>query len=997
MPQKSKKIWKLNLLADDSNSTCLNSVAIDLELLYGDLSVVSKGINDEPIQQLFLHENFNSIIVLEGEAGSGKIALLRKILFFFWISGCCPILSRFKFVFYLSLTYARSYQIMADTICNQPIGFVGPLTGTTLRDVVQPLKNVLFLLDDYSEINSVPQIDHLKQRNHLYQHCLVFAVLVSRTREIHKYPTTTLSTVGFPLSSTLYVPKKLFFYDIDLVQQLLFQVFEKSMQTILKTPLFMLFIVLTAYWVQHPKGNIISDKAIFKAYLLYHLLKCSEERQHVLATISDVKLALTGLFKPSFDFTEYDLSEAGVDGDGAVRLGLLTKFTAQTLHRVSKFFQPLFQKFLAGRRLTELLVYDKKEKEQGLLYLQQIKIFRKAAGRRNFLLVYICSFSSKAVPQIISCLFIIDCKESLESKSEKLHLQHHSDLPINMFFIDQLSFINPKLLLPVFIQYLLDFATSVVFENNTVSVCDPIIFHFLRGKYILLSSFLSPQKSKLHFFQVLSLPSSFQVAVQGSEHRQEFHISEIGACCSSLEMPTINQDYTPTFTLFNMAQKLKEEKNINIFFFFHRRHLPDSIVCSLLPVTGKMLLLKCMFSNISSLPEADLRNITLFSVSVYIELQLNNSPGFIEVIKQYKEHFNKCSLHHLSFSITEELPLLMSFVERLEEDEKEIPELLFSNLDKLICLEELSVNQRETCNVFDTIPDGFKNLCNVEKSLVSRMKLENISRLAKVRFETLVEFTESFQDLSVFHLDCSNYFSSESLLAAISSRKKLPEIKLTESCLKDLLSLAAALSNFVSLKVLDLKSQYFDHKEALVLHNLGVLNQEELILPAGKGIKSTAKLIVQQYLHLLHLRWSSFILCLDDDSVVETGKVANYGGSQKLEKVSQLVNQVTETGRNVFRTPNMPALELDVSCMVTHQIKASAPTVMTFVQCFPSVCLVPTVMVSWLLHAEDLKGFDIMKDHHPQSRRLKLSWQWLLSLSSIFENQESLKVFQFGL
>ncbi|NWQ88911.1 BIRC1 protein, partial [Burhinus bistriatus] len=984
-----------------------NHLTIDLKLVYGDLSVVSKDINDQPIQQLFLHEilaNLNSTIVLEGEAGSGKTALLRKIALL-WVSGCCPILSRFKFVFYLSLTHARSDQSMADIICNQPVGFVGPLTETTLRDVIQPLKNeVLFLLDDYSEMNSVPQtVEEFIQRNHLYQHCLIVAVRTNRTREIRKYATTTLSIAEFPLSSTLYVLKKLFFYNIELVEQLLCQLkFEKSMQTILKTPLFM--VSLAAYWVQHPKGDIISDKVIFKAYLLYHLLKYSEERERVLAMFSSCgELALAGLFKPSFDFTEYDLAEAGVDGDEAVRLGLLSKFTAQRLYPVYKFFHPLFQEFLAGRRLSELLVSGEKlELERGLQYLQQINTFRKVAGRYNFLLVYTCSFSSKAVPQIISYLFkLIDCKESLESKSENdEYLQHHSDLPIRMLLIDQLSFIDPKLLLPLFIQYLLDFATSVVYESNTVSVCAPIIFQFLRGKDILLSSFLSPQKFKLRFFQdypeSLSLPSSFQVAVQGSEHRQEFNMSEIGACYSSLEMPMIDRDYAPAFTLFNdMAQKMKEkEEENNRYISLIQRHLPDSIVCPFLLTTGKMPLLKCTFRNISSFQEADLRNLMmLFSVSDYIELQLYNSPGFIEVIRpaieQYKEHFKKCSLHHLNLSITEqELLLSMSFVECLEIDEKETPELLFSNLDKFVCLEELSVNQCENCNVFDIIPDGFQNLCNMKKLFIRRMKPENSPRL--------VEFIKSFQDLSVFHLDCSSYFNSESLLAAISSCKKLTEIKVTGSFLRDedLLSLAAALPNFVSLKVLDLGCQYFDDKEAceVFAYNLGVLlNLEELILPAGKGIKCAAKLIIQQCLHLLHLRCLSFSLCLDDDSLLETAKLANCGGFQKLEQLLLSVNHdVTETGwKNFFRTlDNMPALkELDISRMFTHQIKASASTVTAFVRCVSRLPrLVTIVMMGWLLDAEDLKMFDIMKEQHPQSRSLKLSWQWVLPLSPIFQD-----------
>ncbi|KAM7076812.1 LOW QUALITY PROTEIN: baculoviral IAP repeat-containing protein 1-like [Ciconia maguari] len=167
-------------------------------------------------------------------------------------------------------------------------------------------------------------------------------------------------------------------------------------------------------------------------------------------------------------------------------------------------------------------------------------------------------------------------------------------------------------------------------------------------------------------------------------------------------------------------------------------------------------------------------------------------------------------------------------------------------------------------------------------------------------------------------------------------------------------------------------------------YNLGVLNLEELILPAVKGIKSAAKPIVQQCLHPLHLRCFSFILCLDDDSLLDMAKVA------MLEKLSLLVNyDVTETGwRNVFRTlNNMPAFkELDISCMFTHQIKASASTVTASVQCVLMPGLVTTVMVGWLLDAEDLKTFDITKEQHPHSRSLKLSCKWVLPLSPIFQD-----------
>lgn len=71
-----------------------NHFAMDLKLIYGDLSVVSQDINDQAIHQLFLYEifeNFNSTVVLEGESGSRKTTLLRETAPL-WASGCSPIL-----------------------------------------------------------------------------------------------------------------------------------------------------------------------------------------------------------------------------------------------------------------------------------------------------------------------------------------------------------------------------------------------------------------------------------------------------------------------------------------------------------------------------------------------------------------------------------------------------------------------------------------------------------------------------------------------------------------------------------------------------------------------------------------------------------------------------------------------------------------------------------------------------------------------------------------
>ncbi|KAM9368020.1 LOW QUALITY PROTEIN: baculoviral IAP repeat-containing protein 1 [Phaethornis superciliosus] len=107
-----------------------NHLAIPLKLLCGNLSVVSKDITDQPEYQLSLQilMNLSSTIVLEGEAGSGKKVLIRKISL--WVSCACPILSRFRFVF--SLMYATSEQSMTDIIYNHVVG-LGLLRKCTVQ------------------------------------------------------------------------------------------------------------------------------------------------------------------------------------------------------------------------------------------------------------------------------------------------------------------------------------------------------------------------------------------------------------------------------------------------------------------------------------------------------------------------------------------------------------------------------------------------------------------------------------------------------------------------------------------------------------------------------------------------------------------------------------------------------------------------------------------------------------------------------------------------
>ena len=83
-----------------------------------DLSFALKSITNpvqEPVVLPEVFANLNSVMSVEGEAGSGKTILLKKIALL-WASGCCPLLNRFRLVFYLSLGSTRPEQGLASVI-----------------------------------------------------------------------------------------------------------------------------------------------------------------------------------------------------------------------------------------------------------------------------------------------------------------------------------------------------------------------------------------------------------------------------------------------------------------------------------------------------------------------------------------------------------------------------------------------------------------------------------------------------------------------------------------------------------------------------------------------------------------------------------------------------------------------------------------------------------------------------------------------------------------
>ncbi|XP_032069237.1 baculoviral IAP repeat-containing protein 1 [Thamnophis elegans] len=981
--------------------------ALDLKLLYGDVAIVSKDISNQPQQQLTLPEvleSLYSITVIEGEAGSGKTALLRKIAIL-WASGCCPMLSRFKLVFYLSLNSGERDQSLADLICSQVIGLKGILTEDSLKNICQNLTSeALFLLDEFDKMNGLPcAIEDLIQKNYLNKHCLAIAVRPHQVRGIRQHANTLLSILEFPLSSTLYLLRKLFSYNVRLLGDFFIQLsYEETMRSMLKTPLFV--AALASYWIQNPSGDIFTGTAILKAYKLYSLLKYPQEVDRMTAVMSACgELALQGLFKSLFNFSEKDLSEVGVNGEEALYFGLLSKFTAQRLQPLYKFFHLSFQEFLAGQKLCELLASDvQADINKGLEYLRQIDTFVKINGRYQYILRYACSEPSKAVPIIISHLLnLLSCKKPPESHSDNsIYLQQTPDLNLKQYqLISAASSLIPEYHHSQFTETVLVFATELAYQSNMVSGCAPMILEFLTGKelplYLLKSG--SIHKLCLDYPESLFLPSRFVQTLAGREVSIDMAAAE--SAFLNLNVPSVEPIYTQAFQLFsNVTQQLKEDlDNINNFKTYTCREIPDSIITPLLCVKSreKIPYLKFAVRHMTSLEAPDVENLKLlFSFFDNIELKLQNCKGLLENIKTAIEEnlksFKICSLDNTELNELEEnLLLSMSSLESLDvkwSASVPVSETLFANLDKYTFLKELSLNLSDCQNMSDTIPEGFKNLHNIEKLI-----------LCNVRFKTnsawLVELIQNFPNLSVFHLQNTIFFGMGALMNAMSSCKKLTEILLNDLNVGDdgLYALAAVLPNFTALKILNLSRLHLENKEAcraLALALRSLINLEELVLPNGEGVRHAAKLIIQQCFHFPNLRKLEFSLYLSAEGLLEIAKVAADGGFQKLAFLCLSVNHkiTEETWRNFFQTlSNMPDLQsMDCSRLVTHQIKCQAATMKSFAQCVSRLPNLRTItMIGWLFDEKDLNMFEIMKKQHPQSKDLILTCKFILPFAPI--------------
>uniref|UniRef100_A0A8C9GL93 NLR family apoptosis inhibitory protein n=1 Tax=Piliocolobus tephrosceles TaxID=591936 RepID=A0A8C9GL93_9PRIM len=686
-------------------------------LLGCDLSIASKHIS-KPVQEpLMLPEVFaslNSVMCVEGEAGSGKTVLLKKIAFL-WASGCCPLLNRFQLVFYVSLSSTRPDQGLVSIICDQLLEKEVSVTEMCMRNILQQLKNqVLFLLDDYKEICSVPQvIGKLIQKNHLSRTCLLIAVHTDRARDIRRYLETILEIKAFPFYNTIFILRKLFSHNMTRLQKFMIY-FRKneSLQKIQKTPLFV--AAVCAHWFQYPFDPSFYDVAVFKSYMERLFLRNKVTTELLKATVSSCgELALKGFFSCCFEFNDDDLTEAGVNEDEDLTMCLMSKFTAQRLRPSYQFLSPAFQEFLAGMRLIELLDSDRQEHQD-------------------------------LGPKIVShLLHLVDNKESLENISENDdYLKHQPEISLKMQLIRGLWQICPQAYFSMVSEHLLVLALNIAYQSNTVAVCSPFVLQFLQGRTLTLKV-LNLQ----YFFdhpESLSLLRSIHVSIKGNKTSPRFDFSVLEACLDKSQAPTIDQDYASAFEPMNEWEQNSAEKedNVKSYMAIQRRAPPD-LSTGYWKLSPKQYKIPCLEVDVNGIDAVDQEMLeilmTVFSASQRIELHLNHSGGFIESIcpalELSKASVTKCSISKLELSAAEEELLLT------------LPSLESLELSGTIQLQVKLIQNSPNLHVFHLKCNFFSDFESLMTALASCKKL------------TEIKFSDSFFEAVPFVAILPNFIS----------------------------------------------------------------------------------------------------------------------------------------------------------------------------------------------------------------------------------------------
>ncbi|XP_066543992.1 baculoviral IAP repeat-containing protein 1 isoform X1 [Amia ocellicauda] len=965
-------------------------IPFDIRLVYTQLAMVTKNISNAPVSQITLTDllrELRNITVIDGEAGSGKTTCLKKIAML-WAEGTCPLLSRFKLVFYTPLCSSlespseRVIEILRDQLGMKEL----QMTESTLQSLIQHNHDsVLFLLDDFGKHSSpLPALveKDLIQQNHFWNIPVIVAVRTQSLHLIRKHAQLQVTIQDFPLYGTIHICREMLSYNMSLVEDVYKRLHTHIiLQIIFKTPLMGLAACISR--IKFPK-RVFDAVCILDCYLQLVQKSLTGRTERFNTTVSSIgKLCLRGQFEGKFEFSGEDLLHADVKESEALELGLLNKFSTQRLRPVYRIIHVFFQEYLAAVRMNELLTSDVSEdQEQSQKYLGQIDSVVKFMCFESFLCF--TSKMSKTSATVITDFVLNGLNRDTAFNSDEVvknFCVQHPQVKEAIYYLSYMESTSTTFT----DTYLIDHVGLMLFESPYLSTCAPLLTDFMKGKMLVISP--CPYWGLSYFIN--QYPESV-TGVKG------FHLSisqgfsnwteEIEKPLSAGELPVVDEQYA---IAFSDPEDLKMQKasltdNLNFAISLFSSLIPKVLVQVLCSVRNayKIPLMDITIIDTRKVKESDLVNMgILFSMSESVTLDILHSPGVVEKLWTALEG-NMSMVKKLSvvdFALNEKEQATLLSLTNLTElkvqilKKGEVPELLLGQLHKFRNLQSVQLGLCKE-HIFDMLPIGFSKMRTLRKLHLSIDERANYTMLAWL----LKHFTQ----LSSFTLYCPSCPALLDILDSLPHNSlqelELGIIELTDAQLQHCIP---KLGTFSNLKVLQISHEKFDNMEIMtsfgsVLRELR--NLEVLHLPHGKGTEAVVESLITACQTLQGLRSLRIHSCLNDENLVRIAKATLEGSFIKLRELLLDWNICT-TDRGWWEFFNtlgsLKELEkLSVSMPLEHLLKPSSSTVIAFVRAISQLPRVRHIIVAgWLLDQMDLDMFNAMKKKHPQSQNMILT------------------------
>ncbi|XP_066543995.1 baculoviral IAP repeat-containing protein 1e isoform X1 [Amia ocellicauda] len=715
----------------------ISHFAVDLKLTFMDLAMTLADAEGNLIKMVTLPDilkSLSGLTFVEGERGMGKTALLKKIAIL-WASEHCPVLSRFQFVFYASLS-----EINADPSLRAQLAGMMRMHAETS----------LFLLDDFEQEDH-HLLETLAERAKPQEGSRCFSAVVALRPLLMAslgFPGHKITLHNLPTSRVAYLVKRVMAPHLKLMKKSLFKICSPSFKKSLKIPFCALALCVSL--VQKP-GQALTPGSSFYSTYLRHLRQGQAKDEELLLT---EMLAWEGLMSNRSEFSEQDLAQAGLNPSHLTDQGLLVKGKGGP--PLLRFVDETFQEYLAGRYLATRFNAD--NPETAMACLSQIMPFPKAIGLHYLLLVHCCHLSARAaaviIPQLLAQYSHIETWTSTDA--DKGIDAQFSSLTVGSSVLskfvkiwDQLVKGNPELRTWVvdrqtFHLTSVEWVLKLIYESHSTAVGLTLVREHLAGKTLQFDPPLPQGVSVLRFMADCPECLSELRCVRVS----------LSDCLECVETDP-SQPYSWTFV-----------------------QIPKEFIAAFQPaqrqnITGQTLQL--VAQNVSTLERNDIFYLSvLFSLFRRIEVEVHNSPGFLSAIEsaleKYKENWERCQIVGSDLTLKDRHFLCSNSALKVLELEG-MPEYVLCSLGKFTSLEELCVSVSPASQIVENIVLGFRKLVNMKSIKLYNIDLSEDS-------SSLAWFIKHFSSLAVFHLKCISCPGFEDLVKALSCCKELQELSL---------------------------------------------------------------------------------------------------------------------------------------------------------------------------------------------------------------------------